>query len=127
MPLTKALSDPSRHGRSWSLRNPEAGRLTDDQSKTSGGDNENALSCPCRVGKRLCGFLRLRKRRFHFHLRTAAKYAGEAPCERPGWYHKSRAGRLDKRPEISKVAPKQRERGISDAIVSGYRRFYSAG
>jgi hypothetical protein len=27
-------SDPSRHGRSWSLRNPEAGRLADDQTKT---------------------------------------------------------------------------------------------
>ena len=36
-------SDPSRHGRSWSLRNPEANRLTDDQSKP-GENDESSLA-----------------------------------------------------------------------------------
>jgi hypothetical protein len=52
------------------------------------------LTRPSRVGKRLCGSLRLHKRSFHLH-RSSAKYAGEAQRERPGRCS-TKLGRLDK-------------------------------
>jgi hypothetical protein len=62
------------------------------------------LTCPCRVGNRLCfvchsASLRLRKRRFNFQLRPGTKNTREYPRERPGRCS-IKLGRLDKRPEI---------------------------
>jgi hypothetical protein len=63
------------------------------------------LICPSRIGNRLCfvchsAFLRLRKRRFHFNLRPAAKNTGKYPRERPARCS-NKLGRFYKSSEIS--------------------------